>query len=49
MHQVTPELVLRELDRLLDARARAETTPWHIVCPEASAVTVIDLVSRKLQ
>jgi lipopolysaccharide heptosyltransferase II len=34
MHQVTPELALRELDRLLDARLRGETMPWRIVVPD---------------
>jgi heptosyltransferase-2 len=33
MHQVTPELVLRELDRLLDARSLRLAIPWHVVCP----------------
>ena len=33
MHQVTPELVLRELDRLLGARSLGLATPWHVVCP----------------
>jgi heptosyltransferase-2 len=36
MHQVTPQLVLRELDRLLDARSRGLPIPWHVVCPEGS-------------
>ena len=34
MHQVTPELVLRELDRLLDARSEGVAVPWHVVCPK---------------
>lgn len=42
MHQVTPELVLRELDRLLDARERGEITPWRIVHPEATPLVSID-------
>ena len=33
MHQVTPQLVLRELDRLLEARSRGVAVPWHVVCP----------------
>lgn len=33
MHQVTPELVMHELDRLLDARARHAPSPWRIVYP----------------
>jgi heptosyltransferase-2 len=33
MHQVTPELVMRELDRLLDARSLGLAIPWHVVCP----------------
>lgn len=34
MHQVTPQLVLRELDRLLDAHSRQAPSPWRIVCPD---------------
>ncbi len=34
MHQVTPELVLRELDRLLHARSLGVAVPWHVVLPE---------------
>ena len=33
MHQVTPGLVLRELDRLLNSRSLGLATPWHVVCP----------------
>lgn len=35
MHQVTPELVLRELDRLLSDRERGVPSPWRIVVPES--------------
>lgn len=38
MHQVTPNLVLRELDRLLEERDRGVPKPWRVVCPEGSAV-----------
>jgi heptosyltransferase-2 len=34
MHQVTPELVLRELDFLLRDRDRGVTRPWGVVFPE---------------
>ncbi len=34
MHQVTPELVLRELDQLLSDRKRGLPSPWRIVVPE---------------
>jgi heptosyltransferase-2 len=34
MHQVTPELVLRELDQLLSARSLGISSPWKIVCPD---------------
>ena len=37
MHQVTPELVVRELDRLLDARAMGVAVPWYVVCPEPAS------------
>lgn len=33
MHQVTPELVLRELDRLLAARESGLALPWSVVAP----------------
>lgn len=33
MHQVTPELVLRELDRLLLERAEGTPQPWRVVSP----------------
>lgn len=36
MHQVTPELVLRELDQLLLERAQGNPRPWRIVCPEGN-------------
>jgi heptosyltransferase-2 len=34
MHQVTPELVLRELDRLLSERSLGISSPWRIVFPD---------------
>jgi heptosyltransferase-2 len=34
MHQVTPELVLRELDRVLNDRELGLPSPWRIVLPE---------------
>ena len=37
MHQVSPGLVLRELDRLLAARSVNALTPWKIVCPDTSS------------
>ncbi|MDQ2832342.1 MAG: glycosyltransferase family 9 protein [Acidobacteriota bacterium] len=36
MHQVTPSLVLRELDQLLAAQSRGEDRPWRIVSPITS-------------
>jgi len=33
MHQVSPELVLRELDRLLTARSQQTPVPWGVVFP----------------
>lgn len=36
MHQVTPDLVLQELDRLIDARDRQIPSPWRVVAPEGS-------------
>jgi heptosyltransferase-2 len=40
MHQVTPELVLRELDQLLSARSEGISSPWRIVFPDVSQVLV---------
>ncbi len=37
MHQVRPELVLRELDRLLSDRSLGKLSPWRIVSPEGDA------------
>ena len=34
MHQVTPELVLRELDKLLNAKSHGRSDPWRIVFPD---------------
>jgi heptosyltransferase-2 len=39
MHQVTPELVLRELDRMLDARSLGQVLSWRVVSPEENAPT----------
>lgn len=45
MHQVTPDLVIRELDLLLEERDRGAPKPWRIVSPEgtSSAETLISL------
>ncbi len=34
MHQVKPEEVLRELDQLLDDRAKGRSSAWRVVSPE---------------
>jgi heptosyltransferase II len=34
MQQVTPELVIRELDKLLEARSRGAASPWRVVFPD---------------
>jgi heptosyltransferase-2 len=34
MHQVTPELVLRELDQLFNERSQGISSPWRIVFPD---------------
>jgi heptosyltransferase-2 len=34
MHQVTPERVLRELDRLLSERSLGISSPWRVVYPD---------------
>lgn len=31
MHQVTPDMVLHELDRALEARSLGNSAPWHVV------------------
>ncbi len=36
MHQVTPELVVRELDRLLDARTNGVDVPWYVTSPQGT-------------
>lgn len=33
MHQVTPDLVVRELDRLLEIRSRGISEPWQLIFP----------------
>jgi heptosyltransferase-2 len=40
MHQVTTELVLRELDKLLSDRSAGTSSPWRIVYPDASPLEV---------
>jgi heptosyltransferase-2 len=37
MHQVTPEMVLRELDQLLSDRSTGGSSPWRIVYPESNS------------
>jgi heptosyltransferase-2 len=37
MHQVTPEMVLSELDQLLSERAGGKLSPWRIVYPEGNS------------
>ena len=37
MHQVAPERVLRELDKLLDERSRGTLSPWRIVYPDSGS------------
>ncbi|HEU5339901.1 glycosyltransferase family 9 protein [Edaphobacter sp.] len=37
MHQVAPELVLRELDRLLDDRSKQLDSAWRVVSPDESS------------
>jgi heptosyltransferase-2 len=34
MHQVTPELVIRELDKLVNDRSLGKSSPWRIVYPD---------------
>jgi heptosyltransferase-2 len=36
MHQVTPEQVLRELNKLLVAKSRGTSDPWRIVFPDGT-------------
>jgi heptosyltransferase-2 len=38
MHQVTPELVLRELDQLLNDRSLGKLSPWRIVYPDGNSL-----------
>lgn len=48
MHQVSPELVLRELDRLLSDWQHGVLSPWRIVVPEPvmeSAVLPVEAIS----
>jgi heptosyltransferase-2 len=39
MHQVTTELVLHELDRLLSDRSMGTSSPWRIVYPDENLVS----------
>jgi heptosyltransferase-2 len=41
MRQVTPKMVLRELDQLLTVRMQGAPSPWRIVFPEAVSGTAI--------
>jgi heptosyltransferase II len=45
MHQVAPELVLRELDRLLAERLQGRSTPWRTVCPEGELMPIKGLLA----
>lgn len=36
MHQVSPGLVIRELERLLDERSKGSPRPWRVVSPEGT-------------
>jgi heptosyltransferase-2 len=47
MHQVSPELVLRELDRLLNDRDQGMPSPWRIVVPEENASPVRSISPAK--
>jgi heptosyltransferase-2 len=38
MHQVTPELVLHELDQLLSNRSMGASSPWRIVYPDGDSL-----------
>jgi heptosyltransferase-2 len=38
MHQVTPEMVLRELDQLLSDRSLGKSSPWRIVYPDGDSL-----------
>jgi len=43
MHQVTPELVLRELDQLLSDRSLGISSPWRIVYPDGKSLPMTKL------
>jgi heptosyltransferase-2 len=45
MHQVTPDLVLHELDRLLTERLQGTSIPWRIVCPEGESTPQKDALA----
>jgi heptosyltransferase-2 len=38
MHQVTPKMVLRELDRLLSDRSLGKSSPWRVVYPDGDSM-----------
>jgi heptosyltransferase-2 len=40
MHQITTELVLRELDKLLSDRSLGTSSPWRIVYPDETTLVV---------
>ena len=40
MHQVTTELVLRELDKLLSDRSMGTSSPWRVVYPDPTPLVV---------
>lgn len=44
MHQVTSELVLRELNKLLAERASGRSSPWRVVFPEVASQADAGLV-----
>jgi heptosyltransferase II len=42
MHQVTPQMVLRELDRLLDSRSKGISSPWRVAFPDENRLGLLD-------
>jgi hypothetical protein len=49
MHQVTTELVLRELDKLLSDRSLGTSSPWRIVYPDENHISGKTLCCLKLE